>query len=176
MAASVLVAYATTYGSTQEVAEAVADSLREAGLEVDLQPARKVRSLGGCDAVVLGAALYMFRLHRDARGFLSRNARALHERPVAVFALGPFHDDEKEWQGAREQLDKELGKFPSLDPVARRVFGGKFDPAALRPPWSLLPALKGLPASDIRDWAAVRAWAGELAATLVKARGPGGRE
>ena len=45
MSASVLVAYATRYGSTQEVAEAVAATLRERGLEVDVQPMRKVSGL-----------------------------------------------------------------------------------------------------------------------------------
>ncbi len=38
MSSSVLVAYATRYGSTQEVAEAVAATLRERAFEVDLQP------------------------------------------------------------------------------------------------------------------------------------------
>jgi menaquinone-dependent protoporphyrinogen IX oxidase len=37
-AAPVLVAYATRYGSMQEVAEAVAATLSEGGLEVDFQP------------------------------------------------------------------------------------------------------------------------------------------
>ena len=43
MPASVLVGYATRYGSTQEVAEAVAATLRERGLEVDTQPMQNVR-------------------------------------------------------------------------------------------------------------------------------------
>jgi menaquinone-dependent protoporphyrinogen oxidase len=166
MSASVLVAYATRKGSTQEVAEAVAAALREHGLEVDTQPMRKVRSLAGHAAVVLGTALYMFRLHKDARRLLARHREALTERPVAIFALGPFHDDEKEWQGARSQLDKELAKFPWLTPVAREIFGGKFDPAKLRFPWSWLPALKQLPATDIRDWTAIPAWASNLAGKL----------
>jgi menaquinone-dependent protoporphyrinogen oxidase len=85
---------------------------------------------------------------------------------VAIFALGPFHDDEKEWQAVRLQLDKELAKFPWLTPVAREIFGGKFDPAKLRFPWSWLPALKQLPASDVRDWTAIRAWASNLAGKL----------
>jgi menaquinone-dependent protoporphyrinogen oxidase len=42
---SVLLAYATRFGSTQEVAEGVAASLREAGLKVDLQLMREVESL-----------------------------------------------------------------------------------------------------------------------------------
>jgi menaquinone-dependent protoporphyrinogen oxidase len=166
MSASVLVAYTTRYGSTQEAAEAVAAALRERGAEVDIQRMRNVRTLARYGAVVLGTALYMFRLHKDARRFLLRHREALTERPVAIFALGPFHDDEKEWQGARSQLDKELAKFPWLTPVAREIFGGKFDPAELRFPWSWLPALKRLPASDIRDWTAIRAWASNLAAKI----------
>jgi menaquinone-dependent protoporphyrinogen oxidase len=167
MSTSVLVAYATNYGSTREVAEAVGAALHDAGLRVDSQPAGSVRGLAGYDAVVLGAALYMFRVHKDARRFLSRHGKELRGLPTAVFALGPFHDEEKEWQGAREQLDKELARYPGLQPIARQVFGGKFEPAMLRPPWSLLPALKGLPASDIRDWEAIRAWAADLAPRLA---------
>ncbi|MFZ2071502.1 MAG: flavodoxin domain-containing protein [Halobacteriota archaeon] len=169
MSTSVLVAYATRYGSTQEVAEAVAATLRERGLEVDIQPMRKVRTLEGYRAVVLGAPLFMFHWHKDARRFLSRHREALMERPVAIFALGPFHDEEKEWQGSREQLEGELAKFPWLTPVALEIFGGKFDPAKLRFPWSFLPALKNMPASDIRDWTAIRAWADNLAAKLQPA-------
>ena len=82
---------------------------------------------------------------------------------MAVFALGPFHEDAKEFQDARAQLDKELLKFPWFAPVAIEIFGGKFDPATLRFPMNLIPALKQMPASDIRDWTAIRAWASDLA-------------
>jgi len=164
--ASVLVAFATRYGSTQEVAEAVAATLRERRLEVDLRPAREVRSLEGYSAVVLGTALYMFRLHKDARRFLTRHREALSKRPVAIFAMGPFNNDERDWQGVRAQLDKELAMFPWFAPVAHEVFGGKFDPAKLRFPYNLVPYLKRLPASDIRDWTAIRAWASSIAGKL----------
>ncbi len=166
MSTSVLVGYATRYGSTQEVAEAVAATLRECGLAVDIQPMREVRSLAEYSAVVLGAPLYMFRWHKDALRFLSRHREALTQRPVAVFALGPVHDpyDEKEWQDSRAQLDKELAKFPWFTPVAVEMFGGKFDPAKLRFPINLLAGQE--PASDVRDWTAIRAWASNLAAQL----------
>jgi menaquinone-dependent protoporphyrinogen oxidase len=169
MSPSVLVAYASRYGSTQEVAEAVAATLRRCGLEVNLQPMREVRTLDGYGAVVLGTALYMFRLHKDARRFLSRHHEALAERPVAIFALGPINNVEKEWQGVREQLEKELAQFPWFAPVAREIFGGVFDPAKLRFPYNLVPALRRLPASDIRDWTAIRDWANNLAAKLQPA-------
>jgi menaquinone-dependent protoporphyrinogen oxidase len=166
MPASVLVCYATRNGSTQEVAEAIAETLRKNGREVDIMPMRKVRTLAGCRMLVLGAPLYMFRWHKDAKAFLSRHQKALKELSVAVFAMGPFHDEEKEWQGVRAQFDKELAEFPWFAPVAHEVFGGKFDPAKLRFPVNLIPAMKKMPASDIRDWAAIRAWASELAAKL----------
>jgi menaquinone-dependent protoporphyrinogen oxidase len=166
MSASILVVFATRYGSTQEVAEAITATLREGGLAVLCEPMTKVRTLEGCGAVVLGAPLYMFRWHKDAKRFLSRHRQALTERPVAVFALGPTHDphDEKEWQDSRAQLDKELAKFPWLTPVALEMFGGKYDPAKLRFPIKLLAGKE--PASDIRDWTSIRAWASSLAVKL----------
>jgi menaquinone-dependent protoporphyrinogen oxidase len=165
----VLVAYATRYGSTQEVAAAVAAALRERGLAVDIQPAREVRTLTGYSAVVLGAPLLMFRWHKDALRFLRRHRQALAERPVAVFALGPTHDphDDKEWQDSGTQLDKELAKFPWLTPVALQMFGGKFDPAKLRFPLNLFAGQE--PVSDLRDWTVIRAWASDLAAKLEPA-------
>ena len=166
MSGSILVGFATSYGSTKEVAETIAATLDDSGLSAGCQPLSKVRSLEGYDAVVLGAPLYMFRWHKDAKGFLSRHRQALAARPAAVFALGPFHEDAKEFQEARAQLDKELLKYPWFRPVAIEIFGGKFDPAALRFPYNLIPALKQMPASDIRDWDAIRAWARGLATQL----------
>ena len=169
MSTFVLVGYATRYGSTQEVAEAVATTLRECGLAVDIQPMRKVRTLAGYSAVVLGAPLFMFRWHKDARRFLSRHRKALTERPVAVFALGPTHDpyDEEEWQDSRAQRDKALAKFPWLTPVALEMFGGKYDPAKLGFPIKLFVGKER--ASDLRDWTAIRVWASNLAAKLEPA-------
>ena len=163
---TVLVGYATRYGSTQEVAEAVAAALREGGLETDVRPLKEVRSLEGYGAVVVGSALYMLRWPRDVRRFLSRHRKALMERPIAIFTLGPVHDprDEEEWQSSRDQLNKQLAKFPWLEPVAVELFGGKFDPDAFRGPVKWFAGAE--PASDARDWDAIRAWAMEVAGRL----------
>lgn len=174
MSASVLVAYSTQYGSTQQVAETIAQILREGGLEVNIQPMREVRTLENYHAVVLGAALYIGRWHKDARRFLSQHREALTQRPVAIFTLGPLHFDEKEWQNARTQLEKELATFAWLTPTALELFGGKIDPAKLRFPWNFLLAslFKNMPINDIRDWRAIRTWASSLAAKLQPASSP----
>jgi menaquinone-dependent protoporphyrinogen oxidase len=162
----ILVAYATSYGSTQEVAQSIAETLRGHGLEIQVQPAKKVKDLSGYRGVVLGAPLYMFRWHPEARQFLARHHNMLTSVPLAIFALGPFHNKEDEFRSAREQLDKEMAKFPWLKPAAVEVFAGKFDPDKLRFPYSLMGPLRKMPASDERDWEAIRAWAAVVADAL----------
>ena len=161
-----LVGYATRYGSTQEVAEAIADTLRTCELEVEVHPLREVKSLAPYTGIVMGAPLMMFRWHKDAQRFLARHRRELRERPVAVFALGPVHEprDEKEWADSRAQLEKELAKVPWFKPLALEILGGVFDPTKFRFPINKLAGAE--PASDIRDWDAIRAWAREVAQKL----------
>lgn len=168
MTTKVLLAYASTHGSTQEVAETIAATLRTHALTVDLQPIRSVRTLDGYGAVVLGAPIYMFHLHKDALRFLSRYRKALGDGlPIAIFAGGPFSTaTEEDWQEIRKRLDEELAQFPWLRPVAVEVVGGKFDPAHLRFPWNLVPALRQMPPSDLRDWEAIRGWASGLVAQI----------
>jgi menaquinone-dependent protoporphyrinogen oxidase len=162
MGDTVLVAFATRYGSTQEVAEAIAAELRGRRHAVEVQRLREVKSLDAYAAIVMGAPLFMFRWHKDAFAFLSRHREALQKRRVAVFALGPVHapHDETEWTDSQAQLDKELAKVPWFEPDVLAVFGGKYDPARLGFP---LKAFAGKePASDIRDWSVIRSWAESL--------------
>jgi menaquinone-dependent protoporphyrinogen oxidase len=159
MAAKVLVAYATKSGSTAEVAEAVAKAMRAEGADVDVRLAKEVRALDGYTAVILGAPLYMFKWVNDAHGFLRRHRNALQGLPVAIFALGPWNNKEEELQTARNQLAKELAKYPWLKPMDTTVFVGKFDPAKLVFPYNLIPAMKSIKAQDDRDWDAINAWA-----------------
>jgi len=174
MTTTILVAYATRYGSTKEVAETVAATLGEQGLEVEVKTAREVRSLDGYGAVVLGTPLYMGALFKDVRALLERNQAALEQTPLALFALGPVSAADGV-EGSRQQLDTALAKLPWLSPVAMEVFVGKYDPAKLG--WkdrmiAALPAspLHGEPAHDERDWEAIRGWARAMAPRCVDRR------
>jgi menaquinone-dependent protoporphyrinogen oxidase len=156
---TLLVAYGSKHGSTQEVAEAVAERLRAGGQAVDLRRAADVDDLTPYGGVVLGGSLYVGRWHEDARRFLSRYREDLSALPLAVFALGPKTAEQKDLADARHQLDKALSKTPELEPSSVAVFGGVIDPSKLRFP------LNRLPASDARDWDAIDAWVDEIAAT-----------
>lgn len=160
MAVSILVAYGTKKGSTREVAESVAGTLREHGLNVDVQAASTVRDVAGYDGVVLGGAIYMGRWHSDARQLLERHRAALAALPVAVFGMGPKTLAEEDVEESRTQLAAALARVPEVEPVSLAIFGGVVDPAKLRFPFSRMPA------SDARDWDAIRAWAEDVAAAL----------
>jgi len=156
--ASVLVAYATKYGSTREVAEAIASALIERGVDATARPAGEVRGLEGYSSVVLGTALYFFRWRGEAHRFLSRNRSAVESLPVAVFGLGPIEDTPEQFEAARKHLDKGLSKHKWLSPASIAVFGGRLDPTHLRFPDNN-PAFRRMAPSDTRDWDAVRSWA-----------------
>jgi len=168
MSKQILVGYATRYGSIEETAEQIAAVLRDGSLDVHLQRLSAVKEVAKYSAVVLGAPLFMFRWHKDAHRFLQRFQRPLDGKPLAIFALGPTHDphDAQEWADSQTQLDQELAKHPWLKPSALVLLGGKYDPTVLRFPLKLFAG--SVPASDIRDYAAIRNWAEGLKPLLLK--------
>jgi len=162
MNAFILVAYATKGGSTEQVALDVAGRLSAHGLVADVRAADNVTSLDDYDGVVLGSSIYMGRLHGDARSFLRRYRAELSERPLAVFAMGPRTLEPGDVAGSEKQLAAGLAKEPELEPFATTVFGGVFDPDAHHFP------LNRMPASDARDWVAIRRWADEVATHFAR--------
>jgi menaquinone-dependent protoporphyrinogen oxidase len=163
MTGPILVAYASKYGSTQEVAEAIAATLREHELLVDVRPAAEVDDIRDYGGVVLGGGIYMGRWHRDAGRFARHFRDELGELPVAVFALGPIDDEPAHRAESEKQFRNAVVKLPIV-PVAAELFGGAVDPAKLRFPFNHMSA------ADVRDWDAVRAWAMELADRFEVAR------
>ncbi len=160
MSGPILVAYGTKHGSTREVAETIAETLEQHGLEVMLRSAARVADLTGFGGVVLGGAIYMGRWHPDAAHFLAQHRRALSALPVAVFSMGPKTMDAHDADESLVQLARSLDKVPDVQPFAVALFGGVIDPETLRFPLSRMPA------SDARDWTAIRAWASHVAATF----------
>lgn len=162
----VLVAYASKRGSTKEIAETVAATLRRGDLDVCLVPAEEVRALDDFDAVVLGSAVYMKRWRGDARHFVKKHRKALRQLPFWVFSSGPVGDpadDKPEWT----EPPKLAAKVEELGARDHVVFGGRL-PA--EPRGMMEKAMvEGTPKQyrDRRDWAEIRAWASEIAAQLV---------
>jgi len=88
MTDTILVAYATRYGSTAEVAEAIGDELRKTGVEVDVQPIDDIQGLSRYQAVIIGSPIYMGKWLPEAQVFVERHQQYLRGIPVAYFAVG----------------------------------------------------------------------------------------
>ena len=163
----VLVAHGSKHGATAEIAQAIADELRSRGLAVDCLPAGEVDAVGRYGAVVAGSAVYLKRWRPEARRFLRRHRRELAERPLWVFSSGPVG----------EHPDPAWSEPPGILRLAERldlrdhvVFGGRVpaDPGS----FVERAMLRDTPAevADLRDWDAIRAWAGTIADALAGAR------
>jgi menaquinone-dependent protoporphyrinogen oxidase len=168
-AMTVLVAYSSKRGSTAEIAETLAATLRREGLGVCLERAEEVRSLESYDAVVLGSAVYMKRWRGDAKHFLKKHRKALRQMPFWVFSSGPVGDpanDNPDWIEPPKLAEKveELGGREHV------VFGGRV-PSEPRGMMEKAMA-EGIPEQfrDRRDWDQIRAWAHQIAHQLAPVR------
>jgi menaquinone-dependent protoporphyrinogen oxidase len=163
---AVLVAYASKRGSTAEIAETVAATLRREGQKVCLEAAGDVRSLERYDAVVLGSAVYMKRWQGDAKHFLKKHRKALRHLPFWVFSSGPVGDpagDDPDW----EESPKLTEKVEEMGGKGHVVFGGCL-PA--EPRGTMEKAMvEAVPREhrDRRDWDEIRGWALLVAAELA---------
>ncbi len=167
----VLVAYATRCGSTAEVAEAIGEVLCEAGLAVDICPAKQVRDVSSYQAVVLGSAIRMGKPLSEATEFVRHHSHALAALPVAYFHLGTSMN--RDTPENREKASAALAPLREVvAPVSEGLFGGKVDPARLELGWRLaLSFVKegDMAPGDHRNWEAIRSWATELTPLLVGA-------
>ncbi|MGW3916858.1 flavodoxin domain-containing protein [Streptomyces sp. NPDC005070] len=163
MADTVLVAYGTTNGSTAEIAETVAETLREGGLTAQALPARSVTSVAPYDAVVVGGGLYAGRWHKDARRFVRRNRVELAHRPVWLFSSGPLDSsaadrDIPPVRGVQRTMNR-------LDVQGHITFGGCLkDGARGRIAKMIISSGKG---GDFRDFGAIEEWAKDIASSLA---------
>jgi menaquinone-dependent protoporphyrinogen oxidase len=169
MDTQILVAYASKYGATAEIAEKIGQVLRQAGLHTDVLPAQRVDDLSPYKAIILGSAVYMGQWRKEAATFLKTNEKALTERPVWLFSSGPSGE------GDPIQLLKGWRLPKAQQPVADRihprdiaVFGGALDPKKMNlfEKW----IIKNVKASlgDFRDWDAIDAWAQTISDALLR--------
>jgi menaquinone-dependent protoporphyrinogen oxidase len=162
----ILVAYASKNGSTAEIAQAIAQTLRQAGPSVDCAEAGEITSLEPYDAVVLGSAVYIKRWRGDAKRFLSKHATQLAQRPFWVFSSGPVGEPKGDPNPAWLEPPRIIERVEKLGAREHVVFGGRM-PTNPRSP-AARAMVKNCPPEyrDRRDWGEINAWAERIAAEL----------
>ena len=163
----ILVAYATKYGATGEIADKVGEVLQGTGFQVDVSPVDRVQDLTSYGAVVLGSAVYIGKWRKEAVKLLKENQEALAERQVWLFSSGPLGE------GDPVELLDGWSLPTSLQPIVDRiqprdiaVFHGHLNPEKLNflEKWMLKNIQS--PVGDFRDWEAITSWAETIAGVL----------
>lgn len=165
----VLVAYASKYGATGDIAEKIGQVLRQAGLQVDVLPVKTAEDLHSYDAVVMGSAAYMFQWRPDAVSFLKKNQKLLAEKPTWLFYSGPLGKGDPLELVKGQRFPKSLKSvIDHIQPRDTAVFHGLINMEKLnffeKFAFKKSPAMQG----DFRDWNTIISWANSIASSLKK--------
>jgi menaquinone-dependent protoporphyrinogen oxidase len=160
---AVLVAYASKHGSTQGIAERIAEKLQQLGKEAEARPMDAVEDPGSYEAFVIGSAVYYGSWLKEATEWVRRNQAVLAKRPVWLFSSGPLGAEIKDV----EQQPKEMAEFgEAIGPREQRIFFGAIDHSRLSFPERMMAKAVRAPEGDFRDWEAIEVWAERIARDL----------
>lgn len=168
MTQPILVTYATRAGATAGVATAIAKTLAERGLAVEVYPMQEVHDISPYRAVVAGSAIQEGQWLPEAIHFIEYNRAALKQKPFAAFLVcmtlamkNPAMRNEafvSNWLEPVRQLVK---------PVSEGLFAGalhlnKVPSLSQRFKFWISCRLGVWSEGDHRDWNAITAWAATL--------------
>lgn len=164
---NILVAYASKYGSTKEIAERLAVELGKQGHMAEALPLRSAIELARYDAFVIGSAVFYGKWMGEATDFVKRNAFILNSRPAWLFSSGPIGAKDKFGGDQRERaVPAEIADLTALVRArGHRVFYGRLDKKAVGRFDGLIARAIGAE-GDFRDWADIAGWASEISAAL----------
>ncbi|KAI5463923.1 flavodoxin-like protein [Mariannaea sp. PMI_226] len=177
---AILVSYATSHGSTREIAERIAQCLSQqlAPVQVDCTPATAAPFLSSSagkkyKAVVIGSAIHAGRWLGPGRRFLKQNGPYLSSGDpdvphVWAFSVGmPLTDDDL----AKEEASMEKWLHKRVDLRGHKLFRGvlaKEDlPWVMRLIFSCCISEEKTRFGDSRDWSAIEGWANQVGSEIM---------
>lgn len=159
----VLVAVASKHGATAEIAAVIGQTLEEAGLDVAVVNAADVTSVEPYEAAVIGSGVYAGHWLKAARALIDLHEADLAKLPVWLFSSGPLGDPLKPQDDEAVNVD---GIIQMTSAIEHRLFSGALDREKLSFAERAIIRAVRVEDGDFRDWAAIEAWAGEIAAAL----------
>ena len=169
MDTKVLVAYASKYSATKEIAEKISQALSDEGFDVDVLNAGNVPDPAAYGAFIVGSASYIGQWRKEASKFVKANADTLTGKPVWIFSSGPTGEGDVDKLMSGWQCPGGLKPFiEKIKPKDIVVFHGKADPEKMNflERWVLKRVKSGI--GDFRNWDDITGWAKKIAAELKK--------
>jgi len=159
----VLVTYASKYGSTGGVADAIGKELCSKDVTSDVALINNAGNIGSYQGVVIGSAIYMGKWMSEAVDFVKKNKDTLRQMPVAYFLVCMTLSKPTEENRAKvlSYMDSILKAVPEIKPVGIGTFAGALDYNNLSWLNKKILKSKGTPEGDFRDWNSIHAWARE---------------
>lgn len=163
MEKKILVAYASRYGSTGGVADAIGTELCSKNVAADVVLIENTGNINSYQGMIIGAPVYMGKWMSEAVDFVKKNRDILSKVPVAYFFVcmtlaQPTKKDRIEVLSYMEPI---LKAVPEIKPVGIGTFAGALDYNNLSWINKKILKSKGTPEGDFRDWNDIRAWARE---------------
>ena len=163
----ILITYASRFGSTAGVAEAIGQTLAEQGDTVDVLPMKEVKDLSAYQAVVAGSAINGGAWLPEALEFMQAHQVELRNKPFAAFLVcmtlsmkngAQYRSHVATWMDPVRALVK---------PVSEGLFAGTLDIGKIpsfsdRLKFRLSVLFGAWKEGDQRDWNAIHTWAAAL--------------
>ena len=155
--AKVLIAHASKYGSTAEIAQFIGDKLRVQGIHVDIRPVSEIDSVSDYDGYIVGSPIYATRWMPSAMQFLERFRDTLAQKPTAYFTVCMA------LRGNEEKMRPVVTNWvkPQCDllaPVALGLFSGALEWRRMGWIWRFILWVRKSPQGDFRNWHAIEKW------------------
>ncbi|MGZ6225376.1 MAG: flavodoxin domain-containing protein, partial [Syntrophales bacterium] len=159
----ILVTYASQYGSTGGIADAIGKELCSKDVAADVVLIKNASNVNSYQGVVIGSAIYRGKWLPEASDFVQKNRDILRQVPVAYFlvCMSLSHPTEENRAKASSYMDPILKAVPEIRPVGTGTFAGALDYNNLSWINKKILKSKGTPEGDFRDWNAIRTWARE---------------
>ena len=164
----VLVTYASEYGSTQGVAEAVAKHLCQEGFSVDVIYVEHIENIDNYEQIIIGSPIQYDRWMKEAEEFVEKYQEVLAQKSVAYFftCLTLSKKSEKAQQQAQGYANELLAFNSKVIPKSIGQFAGVLDYSKFSFTFRLLArgmfAVLGVKEGDYRDWSAIKKWSNNI--------------
>jgi menaquinone-dependent protoporphyrinogen oxidase len=173
---SVLIVFASRFGSTDEIAHEIADEIEKHTIlttVLNLRDGMKIPSLEGFDGIIVGSGIKMGRWAKESYEFLKQNQSSLNNKVLGLFVSSGEASNPKTHAEARTKYLEKIMESTGVSADMMEAFGGIFDFSS-RSSYSFFEkkVIQKLARSieggitidddkmnDFRDWDLIRDWA-----------------